>query len=123
MTSSAAALSQSPSPKVAEPKVYDTKPMAREDSHGPNPRSIARFGDFRQHQGFDSSWNVPGCTPTSVVMVSICEIGLIGGQVTPFQGAASMQVHNVVPGNNNVRVRGFIGWDTDLDVRLSFFVA
>jgi len=55
-------------------------------------------------------------------MVSICELGVSGGQVIPIQGAASMQVHNVVPGNNQVRVRGSIGWDTDLNVRLHFLV-
>lgn len=108
-----------PSPKVADTKLYDTQPATAQEA---DPRLILRVGNFRQHHGFDSRWNVPGCTPSSVVMVSICETGIVGGQVVPFQGAASMEVHNIVPGNNEVRVRGFIGWETDLNVRLHFLV-
>jgi len=58
-----------------------------------------------------------GTGPISVVLVSICELTRPGDQ--PFQGAASMQIHNVVPEQNAVRVRGFIGFDSDLKVRLS----
>jgi hypothetical protein len=111
-----------PSPKIADTKLYDTQPVARQKFDGPDARLILRVGDFRQHHGFDTRWNVPGCTPSSVVMVSICEVGLIGGHVVPFQGAASMEVHNVVPGNNEVRIRGFIGWETDINARLHFLV-
>jgi hypothetical protein len=110
------------SPKIADTKAYDTQAATREGRTGAEARAILRVGDFRDHHGFDTRWNIPGCTPSSVVMVSICEVGLIGGQVRPFQGAASMEVHNVVPGNNEVRVRGFIGWETDLNVRLHFLV-
>jgi hypothetical protein len=111
-----------PSPKIADTKAYETQLATRDGRDGADARLILRFGDFRQHHGFDRRWNIPGCTPSSVVMVSICEIGVSGGQVVPFQGAASMEVHNVVPGNNEVRVRGFIGWETDLNVRLHFLV-
>jgi hypothetical protein len=79
-----------PSAKTADTKAYDTQPVAREARDGADARQILRIGDFKDHQGFDRRWNIPGCTPSSVVMVSICEIGLIGGQVRPFQGAASM---------------------------------
>jgi len=112
----------SPSPKVANTQLYDTQPLGGREANGPDARLILRVGNFRQHHGFDSRWNIPGCTPSSIVMVSICEVGLVGGQVVPFQGAASMEVHNVVPGNNEVRVRGFIGWETDVNVRLHFLV-
>ncbi len=104
-------------------KTYDTKPVQHDPSHGPPPFSIIRTGDFQHHQGFDSRWNIPGCTSNSVVMVSIAELTVRDGQVVPFQGDASMQVHNVVPEQDAVRVRGLIGWDSDLNTRLSFFVA
>lgn len=111
-----------PSTKITDTKAYDTKAVVREARDGAEARAILRVGDFKDHHGFDTRWTIPGCTPSSVVMVSICEVGLIGGQVRPFQGAASMEVHNVVPGTNEVRVRGFIGWETDVNVRLHFLV-
>jgi hypothetical protein len=110
------------SPKIADTKLYETELVTREGRTGPEARQILRVGNFRDHHGFDTRWTIPGCTPSSVVMVSICEVGVFGGQVRPFQGAASMEVHNVVPGTNEVRVRGFIGWETDLNVRLHFLV-
>jgi hypothetical protein len=45
------------------------------------------------------------------------------GVVKPFQGAASIEIHNVVPREGRIIVRGFIGWDTDIPVRLHVFVA
>jgi hypothetical protein len=85
---------------------------------------VARLfhADFRQHKGFDSHWNIDGLTKTSKVAVSICEVGNFSGEVKPFQGAASMEIHNVVPEANLLRVRGFIGWERDLDVRLHIIV-
>jgi hypothetical protein len=40
----------------------------------------------------------------------------------PFQGSASMEVNNVVPEDSGIRVRGSIGWNSDIEVRLSFIV-
>jgi len=80
------------------------------------------YGDFRDHQGFDSSWNIPGATSSSAVMVSISELGIVNGQLVPVQGLASCQVHNVVPSQDRVQVRGLVGWDSDLNLRLHFIV-
>jgi hypothetical protein len=60
------------------------------------------------------------------VVASITEVN---GNDVPFQGAASMEVHNVVPMNQRpgeiggrVRVRGFIGFDRNLRARISIMV-
>jgi hypothetical protein len=74
--------------------------------------------DFRHHGAFQQELSFGPVTPQSAVFVSISEIGDINGQVVPFQGAASLSIDNVVPGPQNVIVRGSIGWDSDIDVRL-----
>lgn len=78
--------------------------------------------DFRRHGGFDTHWPVAGVTHTSKVSVSICEVGNFGGVLKPFQGSASMTVDNVVPEDGGIRVRGSIGWGSDIDIRLHFIV-
>jgi len=80
---------------------------------------------FRDHHGFEKRL-VCGhlVNSNSRVFVSICEVGVFGNQWKPFQGLASMEVHNVVPHDDGiVIVRGHIGWDADLNVRLNVFVA
>ncbi|MEH7743637.1 hypothetical protein V7659_01060 [Neobacillus drentensis] len=73
--------------------------------------------------GFEKVLNVPNSTTSSRVFVSITELKLEGGQFVPFQGAASMQVHNVVPERpGKVRVRGHIGHDGNITFRLSVLV-
>jgi hypothetical protein len=88
------------------------------------PRAAATFS-LTDHHGFERHLNMaPHVNSGSRVFVSISELGVFGGQVKPFQGAASMEVHNVVPHDNGVViVRGFIGWERDLNFRLSVFVA
>ena len=89
-------------------------------------RIVNRFVfQFADHQGFEKRLDLTGIvTSSSRVFVSISEIGVIGGSWTPFMGAASMQVHNVVPHDNGiVIVRGYIGWDSNINVRLSVLVA
>jgi hypothetical protein len=63
----------------------------------------------------------------SIVAASITEVN---NNDVPFQGAASMEVHNVVPMNarpgevgGRIRVRGFIGFDRNLRFKVSFMVA
>ncbi|WP_237167625.1 hypothetical protein [Mycobacteroides chelonae] len=53
-------------------------------------------------------------------MVSTSEVN---AQDVPFQGNAVCQVHNVVPDNGGVRVRGFIDFGVDIRVQLAVFVA
>ncbi|MFJ9588140.1 hypothetical protein [Streptomyces acidicola] len=78
--------------------------------------------DFRGHGGYERVIpNVP-VGPFSVVVASVTEVGDINGVVTPFQGAASLSVDDVVPEDGQVRIRGSIGWDSDLDFRLSCIV-
>jgi hypothetical protein len=78
--------------------------------------------DFRHHGGFQQQFEFdPVTTLNCAVFVSISEITDIGGQVVPFQGAASCTIDNVVPGEQNFIVRGNIGWDSDIDVRLFVF--
>src|SRR5215212_8805382 len=60
--------------------------------------------DFTHHQGFEQVVPLDGTGPLSVVLVSICELTRPGDQ--PFQGAASIQIHNVVPEQNAVRGSG-----------------
>jgi hypothetical protein len=75
--------------------------------------------DFTHHGGFQQQVPFGQVTPQSAVFVSISEIGEINGQLTPFQGAASLSIDDVVAGPGNVIVRGNIGWDSDIQVRLS----
>jgi hypothetical protein len=75
--------------------------------------------DFTHHGGFQEAFAVTGVSQASVVLASISEIGVINGQLIPFQGAASVSIDNVVPGPGNVIVRGNIGWGTDITVRIS----
>jgi|HubBroStandDraft_5_1064220.scaffolds.fasta_scaffold1067413_1 hypothetical protein len=77
--------------------------------------------DFSHHGGFQQEFEFDSVTPQSAVFVSISEIGVVNGQLVPLQGAASLSVDNVVPGPKNVIVRGNIGWDSDIDVRLYVF--
>ena len=80
---------------------------------------------FRDHKGYERRLGpIGGVNRDSVVMASICELGFISGVIRPFQGAASMWVDNVVPQDGGfVTVRGYIGWDSDLLVQVSLFVA
>ena len=75
--------------------------------------------DLGIHGTFTLNFSVPGVTPSSVVMVSMTEINANG---QPFVGDATVTVHNVAPGNGNVRLRGEVDWDSDLSVRVYFLV-
>lgn len=77
--------------------------------------------EFVDREGFEQVVRAPGTGPLSVVLAAICEVDGPGGP--PFQGAASMEIHNVVPENGQVRVRGFIGFESNLRVRLNVFRA
>jgi hypothetical protein len=102
------------------------KPMARDPADSREHRIIdlTWFG-FADHQGFEKHLDLTGVVNSrSRVFVSISEAGVFDGQWKPFMGAASCEIHNVVPHDNGiVIVRGFIGWDHDINVRLSVLVA
>jgi hypothetical protein len=102
------------------------KPMTRDadDSREFRIIDMTWFG-FADHQGFEKRLDLTGVVNSrSRVFVSISEVGVFGGQWKPFQGAASCEIHNVVPHDDGiVIVRGFIGWDRDINVRLSVLVA
>jgi hypothetical protein len=87
--------------------------------------SAHSFSDIRDHKGFERRLNLPGVVNSnSKVFVSACELGVFGGQVKPFQGGASIEVHNVVPHDDGVViVRGFIHAERDINMRLNVFVA
>jgi hypothetical protein len=60
----------------------------------------------------------------------VASITEVNGNNVPFQGAASMEIHNVVPMDarpgevgGRIRVRGFIGFDRDLRFKVSFMIA
>lgn len=82
--------------------------------------NISNVGPFL----FERRLNLAGVvTSSSRVFVSISEIGIFGGQVRPFQGAATMTVHNVVPSDDGiVMVRGNTGFGSPLNIRLSVAV-
>ena len=77
--------------------------------------------EFSHHGGFEQHFGTPiGVNRFNAVFVSICELDSNGA---PFQGAASMMVHNVVPlDGNRLIVRGEIGWESDVRARLSIMV-
>jgi hypothetical protein len=99
------------------------KPEATED--GGELRMANLSFTIRDHHGIERRLNcAPHVNRNSKVFVSICELGVFEGVLKPFQGSASMEIHNVVPHDDGiVIVRGFIGWDTDVNARLSVFVA
>ncbi|MFJ8440704.1 hypothetical protein [Kitasatospora griseola] len=75
--------------------------------------------DLEAHGTFTVNFSVPGVTPSSVVMASMTEVNSNG---QPFVGDATTTVHNVAPGNGNVRLRGEVGWSSDLSVRVYLLV-
>lgn len=102
------------------------KPMARDENE---PRDL-RIADltwfqFADHQGFERRLDLRGVVNSrSRVFVSISEVGFFDDRWWPFMGAASCEIHNVVPHDDGiVIVRGSIGWDHDINVRLSVLVA
>lgn len=75
------------------------------------------IGPARGHGVIDHVISLPGTNRWSTVFASITEMGNIDGTgvLKPFQGAASMQVLNIVPQDDgNVRVRVNILWGSDL---------
>lgn len=100
------------------------KPTVVEARIEPRIQDITWF-QFADHQGFERRLDLTGVVNSrSTVFVSISEIGLFGDEWKPFMGAASMEIHNVVPHDDGiVTVRGSIGWDHDINVRLSVLVA
>jgi hypothetical protein len=79
-------------------------------------------------QGFEfETTPIRDLNASSYVMASITEVN---NNNVPFQGAATMQIHNVVPQNQRtgevggrIRVRGFIGWENNLRFKVSFIIA
>lgn len=103
------------------------KPLEREREGKPGEQRIIDltwFG-FADHQGFEKRLDLTGVVNSrSRVFVSISEVGVFGGRWMPFMGSASCEIHNVVPHDDGiVIVRGYIGWDRDINVRLSVLVA
>ncbi len=82
--------------------------------------NISNVGPFL----FQRRLNLTGfVNSSSRVLVSISEIGIFSGQVKPFQGDATMTIHNVVPNDDGiVIVRGNTGWGSPLNMRLSVVV-
>jgi hypothetical protein len=78
--------------------------------------------EFRGHGGFQQQWHIDQVNPTSCVLASICEL-MTDGTLRPLQGNASMSIDNIVPGDQNVIIRGSVGWGSDILVRVSIFVA
>lgn len=91
---------------------------------GQSRKSEAFSFDIVDHQGFEKKLDLGGIVNSeSKVFASISEIGMIQGKMKPFQGAAGMEIHNVVPHDSGiVIVRGVIGWDKNLNARISLVV-
>ncbi len=80
----------------------------------------------RAHWNFFQPINFPGVTNNHVVMASITEVfpNPASGQIDlPGIGLAHMHVRSVAPQNGIVFVNGYIDWETDLNVRISLFIA
>ncbi len=101
--------------------VAPTRAVATTREGDPGLRASSFFFDFRNHHGFEVWIDFSGIVNAiSVVVASICELHSSGD---PHQGLASMEVHNIVPHDDGlVIVRGYIGWDTDLNARLNILV-
>lgn len=79
-------------------------------------------GGFRGKGYFKQTIPVADVNPFSVVVASVTEEGIVGGEVRPFLGAASIEIYNVVPENGRVTVSGRVWWDSDLNYRISLVV-
>jgi hypothetical protein len=86
------------------------------------------FFTGRGHGVFDRSTNsaqLPNINRHSFVLANICEISAPQGESLdfPFQGNATMEVHNIVPlDDGTVHFRLEIDWDSDLNFRLGVAV-
>jgi hypothetical protein len=83
---------------------------------------------LRGHGGFVHRLGGQGTGPTldtSVVLSSqICELVSFAGGLTPTMGEAIMTIDNVVQGDyNDVWVRGSVGWDYNLQYRITLIYA
>jgi hypothetical protein len=79
------------------------------------------------HRIFTTRVSAPvsiGVVPTSIVMVSLTEMGRSNPTLPlhPIMGDATMKVYNVVPETNAVIVRGEVDWDTDLEIQITIAV-
>ncbi|MEU1916198.1 hypothetical protein [Streptomyces massasporeus] len=63
--------------------------------------------------------DVSGVNKDSQVSVSITEIDENG---TPKIGLAGLAVYNVVPADGKVTVHWWVGWNSDLPIRLNYIV-
>lgn len=108
----------------------DRTPAVESDERlfGTGPVSSTFFGffDFRVHGWVDVTINFPAgqVNSFSQVSASLTELNVPDG--IPFIGNASMLVYNVAPhpsSDRRVITRCFIGWETDLLVRLNLIVA
>jgi hypothetical protein len=93
-------------------------------ANGLKPEAFAGYTIITSHGEVQGTWGLPGCTPNSVVMVSISEVKISPeGQVVPNLGDASCVVQNVVPGTDSSSIRCYVGWKSDLTCRLNVFMA
>jgi hypothetical protein len=76
---------------------------------------------------FDANFTFPGgvINGHSHVVANICEVFAPQGEPLdfPFQGDATMEIHNVVPKDDGtLSVRFEIDWDSPLNAKIQFFV-
>jgi hypothetical protein len=85
-------------------------------------------GNIRGNGVFDWTFTfpVPGIVDKdSFVLANIVQVSQPQGEPLdfPFQGDATMEVHNIVPLHDNIlSVRFEIDWDSPLDARVQLFV-
>lgn len=99
--------------------VVDAEQGGVTDSAGPFHRVI------QAHRIFTRRFDVSGVRRNSTVFVTLTEVSLSAGGAldVPFIGDATMKLYNVAPlDGGQVDVRGEIDWDSDLNIRVSFFV-
>jgi hypothetical protein len=85
-------------------------------------------GGFRSHGRVDASWNAGRAVinRNSIVVASLTEVSHPEGESfdLPHLGAADMVVENIVPRDDGiVTFRCHIDWGSDLDIRISGFIA
>lgn len=100
-------------------------PVDVEPGDQPDPRGAVQPFVIRAHRIFTRRFPISGLNRHYTVFVSLTEVSQNSAGVLdiPGIGGATMKLYNVAPRyGGHVDVRGEIDWDSDLNIRVSFFV-
>ncbi|WP_336205233.1 hypothetical protein [Nonomuraea sp. LPB2021202275-12-8] len=110
-------------PTVLEIETGYKETVARDGTPG---STFWAFRDFRQKRFFSRRFTFDPAVVTvnafSQVAASLTELGVVGSQVVPISGSAHMVLYNVTPSTNAIVVKGDIGWEAELMIRINFII-